>query len=166
LPRGRPFGSADNFGPATGGDLALRYGYEGRGVTVAVIDSGIADHADLRDAATGLLRVLYHESFVPRDSGNGKNDRYGHGTHVAGIVAGNGASAPALRGMAPQAWLIDLQELDDNGVGSDSSVIAALERAIELKDRYGIRVVNLSLGRPVWESYRHDPICQAVEEIW
>src|SRR3954452_10079795 len=131
--------SLDYTVPAAGADLALRYGYDAAGVTVAVIDSGIADHPDL------AARVLYRESFVDPPA----KDKYGHGTHVAGIVAGNGAqSGGAFRGIAPRASLVDLQALDSDGVGSDSSVVRAIERAVELKDTYGIRVVNLSLGRP------------------
>src|SRR5262249_11389602 len=155
--------SMDYAGPAAGANVALSYGYAGAGVTVAVIDSGIADHPDLADPATGRSRVVYRESFVQGPDHDGD----GHGTHVAGIVAGNGKlSSGALRGIAARAALVDLQALDQYGVGSDSSVIRALQRAIELKDVYGIRVVNLSLGRPPMESYRLDPICQAVEAAW
>jgi serine protease AprX len=62
--------------------------------------------------------------------------------------------------------LINLRVLDANGEGSDSTVIEAIETAISLKDKYNIRVINLSLGRPIYESYTHDPLCQAVEEAW
>src|ERR1035437_1276957 len=153
--------------PTTGANLALSYGYDGNGVTVAVLDSGIAHHADLGGGSKDGSRVVYSESFLPGAKGKGTNDLYGHGTHVAGIVAGNGSvSGGALRGIAPKARLVDLQVLDENGVGTDSAVIQALERAIELKDVYGIRIVNLSLGRPIVESYTRDPLCQAVEAAW
>src|SRR5208283_4443934 len=56
--------------------------------------------------------------------------------------------------------------LDQTGAGTDSSVIAAIEQAIALKAKYNIRVINLSLGRPVYESYKADPLCQAVEQAW
>jgi serine protease AprX len=86
---------------------------------------------------------------------------------VAGIAAGDGAaSGGKLSGIAPKANLINLRVLDDSGVGSDSAVMAAVSRAIELKDRYNIRILNLSLGRPVYETYRRDPLCQAVEAAW
>ncbi len=156
-------GAMDRTVPTVGADLALRYGYDGKGVAVAVIDSGIAGHADLQDPATGQSRVVYRESFVAAPA----QDRHGHGTHVAGIIGGGGyASGGALRGIAPQALLVDLQALDENGAGTDSSVVAALERAVELKERFGIRVVNVSLGRPVHESYTRDPICRAAEAAW
>ncbi len=78
--------------------------------------------------------------------------------------------APATRGafygIAPHANLINLRVLDGNGVGTDSAVVAAIDRAIKLKNQYNIRVINLSLGRPVFESYTLDPLCQAVERAW
>ena len=164
-------GAMDYTVPTTGADLASGYGYEGSGVTVAVIDSGIAGHPDLRDGLRRVSRVVYRESFLP-GAAQSAIDRYGHGTHVAGIIGGDGwASATngeigPLRGIAPKVRLVDLQVLDENGIGTDSAVIAALERAIELRDVYGIRVINLSLGRPVMESYTLDPLCQAVEAAW
>ena len=68
--------------------------------------------------------------------------------------------------MAPGANLINLRVLDATGTGSDSNVIAAIGTAIQLKSRYNIRVINLSLGRPVSESYTLDPLCQAAEAAW
>ena len=62
--------------------------------------------------------------------------------------------------------LINLRVLDQNGAGTDSQVIAAIQTAIQLKSKYNIRVINLSLGRPVYESYTLDPLCQAVEQAW
>jgi serine protease AprX len=72
----------------------------------------------------------------------------------------------ALDGVAPRVNLINLKVLDSSGAGSDSYVIAAIERAIALKDTYNIRVLNLSLGRPVYESFTQDPLCQAAEAAW
>ena len=59
-----------------------------------------------------------------------------------------------------------MRVLDQYGAGTDSAVIAAIQRAIQLKDKYNIRVINLSLGRPVYGSYKDDPLCQAVEQAW
>ena len=90
--------------------------------------------------------------------------------HVAGILAGNGTWSKGgtytFGGMAPGANLVDLRALDNTGSGTDSSVIAAIQRAIALQKIYNIRVINLSLGRPVFESYTLDPLCQAVEQAW
>jgi len=147
------------------------YGVDGTGIGIAVIDSGVYAHDDLMTADMKSSRIVYSESFVVGDSST--NDAYGHGTHVAGILAGNGHdSGPGTGyanqyiGIAPNANIINLRVLDANGGGSDSTVIAAINRAIQLKSQYNIRVINLSLGRPVFESYTLDPLCQAVESAW
>jgi serine protease AprX len=140
----------------------------GLGVTVAVIDSGIAQSADL-DFLKVLPRVVYRRSFA---NSFALGDRYGHGTHVAGIIGANGAASSCsnctrtLKGVAPNATLVDLQVLDATGSGTDSAVMQAIDQAITLKDILNIRVINLSLGRPVYESYKLDPLCQAVEAAW
>ena len=139
--------------------------FKGTGVGVAVVDSGITPVADLGGQTN---RIVYTQDFV---GGDGR-DQYGHGEHIAGIIAANGAASQCsgcnrnLTGVAPDANLVDLRVLDANGEGSDSAVIAAIETAISLKDQYNIRVINLSLGRQVFESYTLDPLCQAVEAAW
>ena len=131
----------------------------GQGIGVAVIDSGIADLADFHSGA--FSRIVYQQSFV----GGAAADQYGHGTHVAGILAGNG-NGGVYAGLAPGVNLINLRVLDQNGQGSDSAVIAAINQAIALRTRYNIQVINLSLGRPVFEEAAKDPLCQAVEAAW
>jgi serine protease AprX len=141
------------------------YGVDGTGIGIAVIDSGVYQHDDLQSADMKSSRVVYSESFVPGDSST--NDAYGHGTHVAGILAGNGHdSAGRFFGIAPNANIINLRVLDANGGGTDGQVIAGINRAVQLKSQYNIRVINISLGRPVYESYKLDPLCQAVEAAW
>src|SRR5207247_7852226 len=71
-----------------------------------------------------------------------------------------------FKGGEPNVNLVNLRVLDQNGAGQESDVISAIERAISLKSVYNIRVINLSLGRPVFESYTLDPLCQAVEAAW
>ncbi|PYV07831.1 MAG: hypothetical protein DMG23_15180, partial [Acidobacteria bacterium] len=161
--------SLDHVAATTNADLAWSYGWDGTGVGVAIVDSGIDLVSDLNQLGQPTSRVVYSESLISGDPNT--DDAYGHGTHVAGILAGNGATSMAhyratYRGIAPNAPLINLRALDRNGSGTDSSVIAAIDRAIQLKDTYNIRVLNLSLGRPVWESYTLDPLCQAVEAAW
>jgi serine protease AprX len=159
------------YGSAVMADAAAQqYSLDGTGVGIAVIDSGITDHPDLHDA-NGNSRVVYSQSFVNGDPTTA--DAYGHGTHVTGIAAGNGAaSVPGsgysiqFSGIAPNAQIINLRVLDQSGAGTDSQVIAAIQTAIQLKNQYNIRVINLSLGRPVYESYTLDPLCQAVEQAW
>ncbi len=151
-----------------------QWGLDGTGVGVAVIDSGIYPVGDLYwynpvTYAYGL-RIVYSQSFVPGTTD--ASDYYGHGTHVAGIVAGAGwfswgnHYSHMFKGIAPNANLINLRALDQNGAGTDSGVIAAIQTAISLKSTYNIRVINLSLGRQVYESYTLDPLCQAVEAAW
>jgi serine protease AprX len=141
-----------------GANVAFQSGLTGAGVGVAVLDSGI----DARNADLGK-RVVYSEDFV----GTGTKDFYGHGTHVAGIIGGNGAnSGGQYRGIAPGVNLINLRVLDERGAGAESAVIAAIDRAIELKATYNIRVLNLSVGRPIYEPYYADPLCQAVSQAW
>ena len=95
-------GAADYTEATVGADVAQSYGWDGAGVTVAVIDSGINNHPDLRDPVTGLSRVIYNESFVP---GTTPNDQYGHGTHVAGILAGNGTqSSGGTQSLTEDLW--------------------------------------------------------------
>src|SRR5215510_6801465 len=145
---------------------AQQFRLDGSGVGVAVIDSGIADHIDLHSIADpNKSRVVYSESFVPGVSN--ATDQYGHGTHVAGLIGGDGVSSSNFySGIAPGVNILNLRVLDANGVGSDSAVIAAIQRAIELKDMYNVHIINLSLGRKVYESYTLDPLCQAVESAW
>ncbi|HTU46147.1 MAG TPA: S8 family peptidase [Bryobacteraceae bacterium] len=166
--------------------VAWSSNYTGAGIGVAVIDSGINRQIQDLGNANGQTdplhsRVIYAENFLvaatnpdgnPNPARYQTNDGYGHGTHVAGIIAGNGflSSGPTAtttyKGIAPAANLIDLQVLDANGEGQDSTVIAAIEEAINLKSKYNIRVINLSLGRPVYESFALDPLCKAAEQAW
>lgn len=155
---------------ATGVSTAWNAGFNGAGIGVAVIDSGINDsHPDLQNP-DGTSRVVYHQDFTGTPTTNtsgGQYDLYGHGTHVAGIIGGNGSlSGGQYSGVAPGVSLIDLRALDANGAGSDSTVIAAIQQAIALQNTYNIRIINLSLGRGIPVSYTQDPLCQAVEAAW
>jgi serine protease AprX len=161
----------DHYNYATNDNLAYNAGWDGTGVGVAVIDSGVYNHPDLNTYDQSSSRIVYSQSFVPGDTST--NDAYGHGTHVAGIVGGNGASSGSgsgytteYQGIAPNAQIINLRVLDQNGSSNDSVVIAAIDQAIQLQSTYNIRVINLSLGRPVFESYTMDPLDQAVEAAW
>ncbi|MGB9197550.1 MAG: S8 family serine peptidase [Terriglobales bacterium] len=166
-----------NTAPAINAPYAWSLGLNGAGIGVAVIDSGMASKkntlakkSDLNKFGTGDSRIVYSQSWV--NDGLGNVDGFGHGTHVAGIIAGNGYNSAGsddfqtLKGIAPNASLIDLRVLDSNGEGVDSSVISAIQTAIQLKSQYNIQVINLSLGRPIYESYLLDPLCQAVEAAY
>jgi len=145
-------------------------GYTGAGVGVAVLDSGIATwHDDLTNKSTKLYpygnqRVAKFVDFV-----NGRTlpyDDNGHGTHVGGIILGNGYdSQGAKSGIAPGASLVSLKVLDANGQGTISNIIAALNWIIANRTTYNIRVVNLSVGAPIRESYWTDPLTLAVKKV-
>ncbi|HXW93490.1 MAG TPA: S8 family peptidase [Terriglobales bacterium] len=156
---------------ATNVPYAWNAGYNGAGIGVAVIDSGINDtHPDLWNSAETHSRVVYHQDFTGTPTTNSSGalyDLYGHGTHVAGIIGGNGyLSGGAYGGVAPAVNLVDLRALNSLGVGTDSTVIAAIQEAITLQKKYNIQVINLSLGRGIYQSYTTDPLCQAVESAW
>lgn len=130
----------------------------GRGVGVAVIDSGIAPVRDLAAQIAGFY------DFTAGGVAAEPSDAYGHGTHVAGLIAGTGASSfGAYPGIAPGVRLIGMKVLDANGEGCASNVLAAIEFAIEQRVALGIDVINLSLGHPVLEPGATDPLVQAVE---
>jgi len=147
-----------------GSTYANSIGQTGAGIGVAIIDSGVANLPDFYTGGTS--RIVYQQSFVGTEGGadpggNSPADEFGHGTHVAGILAGNG-NGTVYAGVVPQANIINLRVLDINGAGTDDLVIQAIETAISLKNQYNIKVINLSLGRGVTESYTLDPLCQAV----
>ena len=137
-------------------------GYNGAGIGVAIVDSGVtAWHDDLSNFGYGQ-RVTHFADFV-----NGLTtpyDDWGHGTHVAGIVAGNGTDTWGVRaGIAPGANIISLKALDGQGHGTISNIIAAIDYAVTNKDAFNIRVMNLSLGAGIHESYNTDPLTLAAK---
>jgi serine protease AprX len=131
---------------------------DGRGVGVALIDSGVANVPDLRS------NVVARVDFTEQRDGL---DTFGHGTHMAGLIAGDGtSSAGQWVGAAPGADLISLKVASWNGATDTSSVIAALRWAVTNKDRFNIRVINLSFGTDAKQTYRSDPLDRAVERAW
>ena len=140
-------------------------GYTGAGVGVAVVDSGIASwHDDLTDYASGNQRVTAFVDFV-----NGLSTPYdddGHGSHVAGIIAGNGYDSNGQNaGVAPDVNLIVLKALDAQGNGTISTIIQALDWVLANHTRYNIRVVNMSVGSAIYESYWTDPLTLAAKRL-
>jgi len=148
-------------------------GYTGKGVGVAVIDTGIQGSLpDFRVSQTDATsRVI--ATAVTNPAATTASDTFGHGTHVAGLIAGNGTNLPATdpnygkyAGAAPDANLIAIKASDDQGNASVLDVIDGLQFAIDKKADYNIRVVNLSLKSTVAESYKTDPLDAAVEAAW
>jgi serine protease AprX len=138
-------------------------GTTGRGVTVAVLDSGVAPDPDLTQPVSRLLAAV---SFAgARDPQ--RPDAGGHGTHVAGIVAGAGTrSAGEYVGVAPGANVVDVRVLNRDGSGRVSSVVRGIEWVLAHRAQYNIRIINLSLGASSSVAYRQDPLAAAVEIAW
>ena len=161
---------ATNFPKTVGADKAWAAGYTGKGVGVAVIDSGInGDHPDFKNA-DGTSRVT---NVIANPASTRAGDDVGHGTHVAGIVAGNSAARPATdakagayEGIAPEADIIAVKTADDQGNSTTLDVINALEFVVNHKDELNIDVVNLSVSSDTPGSYLLDPLDAAVEFAW
>jgi serine protease AprX len=137
---------------------AIERDYDGEGVAVAVVDTGVSSAADLSE------NVAARVDFTP---GNDGIDRFGHGTHIAGIVAGDGASSRGKwRGVATDADLVSIKVAGPDGATDVSVVLAALQWVVANKDRFGIRVLNLSFGTDSTRSYLTDPLDYAVERVW
>ena len=142
-------------------DQVWQQGTTGRGVTVAILDSGVAADPDLVQPTNRILAsVNFADQRLVLDPG-------GHGTHVAGIVAGNGTrSAGEFIGIAPQANVVDVRVLSSTGSGRISSVVRGIDWVIAHRSTYNIRVINMSFGAPVTGTYRTDPLSAAVEIAW
>ena len=158
--------SAVSVVPTTNGELLRQElgvpsagGYQGAGVGVAVIDSGIAP------LATFGSRIRAFYDFTRGGVAATPRDDYGHGTHVAAAIGGSGAPyGNAYSGIAPAVSFVGLKVLDANGAGYTSDVIDAIEFAIANKTALDIDVINLSLGHAPYESATTDPLVRAVEQ--
>ncbi|MCJ7700300.1 MAG: S8 family serine peptidase, partial [Anaerolineales bacterium] len=139
-------------------------GLRGEGVGVAVIDSGIFMDRDFSEIpGKPQMRIDKAVSF----NGDTTTDIYGHGTHVAGIVGGNGtASGEFYSGIAPKVNFINLKISDEYGMAYESDTVEALKWALDNKEAYNIRVVNLSINSTVESSYNESPIDVALEILW
>jgi serine protease AprX len=135
----------------------------GEGVTVAVVDSGIAQHPDFQ--ADGSSRIVNSINFSSYSTD--ANDDNGHGTHVAGIIGGDSSAVDGLHmGVAPRVNLLNIKVSNDQGMSLTSDLLAALEWIYNNKDAYNIRVVNLSFNSTVPEPYHVSPLSAAVELLW
>ena len=139
---------------------AYRQGLTGRGITIAILDTGVASVADL---TLPNNRILAFKDIV-----NGKSTPYddnGHGTHVAGIAGGNGLrSNGKYMGIAPECNIVAVKVLDKYGRGNSADALAGIQWVLDNKEKYNIRIANLSVGTP--ESNNKDPLVRAVEILW
>jgi serine protease AprX len=168
-------GSLYNTTLATGAWAYWKAGYTGKGVDVAVVDTGTAPVPGL--ATAGKIVNGPDLSFESQAPNLRYLDTYGHGTHMAGIIAGRGAGAVAggyagdttnFLGMAPDARIVSVKVADAMGAADVSQVIAAIDWVVRNKNAGGlnIRVLNLSFGTNTSHPYTIDPLCHAVEAAW
>ncbi len=155
---------ADQTRAGTSGLLGLLGsipGVTGKGIGIALLDSGIAaNHKAL------IGRVVKRVDLV--SDGSPKLDPFGHATHIAGLIAGNASAAAGVTtkytgGIAPGANLIDVRVLGADGIGLTSDVIDGIDWVIANAKLYNIRIINLSLGHAVMEPSATDPLCEAVK---
>jgi serine protease AprX len=153
---------ADPLAPATGS-----------GVGVAVIDTGVASYLPDFSVSSTDSRSRVVAAVATHPDATTASDRYGHGTHVAGLIAGNDRALAATDplynkyiGTAPRSHLVSIKASDDHGNSSLIDVIAGLQFAVDHKDEYDIRVVNLSMNSTVALPYRVDPLDAAAEAAW
>lgn len=133
---------------------------DGSGVTAAILDTGVVNHPDFDH------RIIAFKDFV-----NGKAVMYddnGHGTHVAGILGGSGVlSRKRCRGIAPAVKIISLKVLDRNGNGSLKQVLKALDWLLEHHEKYGVRIVNISIGTlPDRDTEDGSVLMQKIDKLW
>jgi serine protease AprX len=151
-------------------DATWQRGITGRGVTVAVVDTGVA--ANLPDLSGRLVPVVNDANGQTTTCKNlsgelNCDDSYGHGTFIAGVIAGNGASSGGRwKGVAPEARILSVKAAGANGAADVSNILAAIQWVVSFKDRYNIRVLNLSLGTDSTQDWRVDPFNYAVERAW
>ncbi|HSK25043.1 MAG TPA: S8 family serine peptidase [Egicoccus sp.] len=168
----------DHVAQAIGADDLWARGTTGRGVGVALLDSGVVPVPGL---TAGNVRNGPDLSFESQIEALAHLDTYGHGTHMAGIIAGNDAPARnavggfdlaevagSHLGIAPDANLLSLKLATFDGATDVSQVLAAIDWVVQHKDDEGlnIRVLNLSFGTDGAQDYRHDPLAYAVEVAW
>jgi serine protease AprX len=138
---------------------------QGQGIGVAIIDSGVNPNGDLY-TNMGVDRQVADVRFNS-DYNQSPSDGYGHGTHVASIMAGDGSeSSGKYIGVAPMANIINVKVSNDDGSASMKDVVLGLQWVLQNKATYHIRVVNLSLNGASAESYNTSPLDAAVEILW
>ena len=137
-------------------------GYTGKGAVVALLDTGIYPHEDL---ITPYNRILAWNDLIHQK--NAPYDDNGHGTHIAGIIAGNGITADGkYKGLAPDARLVGIKVLNQEGSGFTSDVISGIEWCLDNFSTLNTRVINLSFSTIIQGSPDADPLCRAAVIAW
>jgi serine protease AprX len=161
-----------HYNSVAGVDALQRNGITGRGVTVAVIDSGLWDAPALVNDTNGKPRVLARYDAISNSESKGVFDASGHGTHMTSVIAHNGATTNAgeptgtFKGVAPDVNLVSVKAFDVEGQGDFLDIVRAIQWVVDNRETYNIRVLNLSFAaRPRWP-YWLDPINQALMHAW
>jgi serine protease AprX len=147
-------------------DVAHAAGYTGKGVGVALIDTGVVPVAGLTAGNVANGPDLSLESQVP---GLTRRDTYGHGTHMAGIIAGRDAAGGSFRGVAPDAKLLSIKVGAANGAVDVTQVMAAVDWVVAHRNddpAYPIKVLNLSYGTDSTQSWATSPLSHAVQNAY
>ncbi|MAL93754.1 MAG: alkaline serine protease [Haliea sp.] len=166
--------AADTWYPQVSGAAALhRLGVTGRGVTVAVLDSGLWEHPHLARDSHGEPRIIGRYDAMTDRAGDEAFDESGHGTHMSSVLANSepartldGAPAGHYKGIAPDARLVAVKAFNREGSGDMLDIVRGVQWVVEQREALDIRVLNLSFAaRPRWP-YFLDPINQALMRAW
>ncbi len=158
---------ATDYPDVVGADVTWQHGVIGKGVTVAVVDTGLGTHRGITRGVNGKKndRIVGWVDFV--DKKPNPTDPNGHGTHVAGIIANTQIGSDGeWNGVAPGISLVGVRVLDKTGAGDYEQVIQGIQWVIRHQREYGIRVMNLSLVSVAQSPYWADPLDQAVMKAW
>ncbi len=166
-PPTRNLAPAVHFPSQVGADLLHEQGITGAGVTIAVLDSGLAPLPDLLNDSNGRPRVLARYDAI-RDRDGQAEDTYGHGSHITSVLASSAVTAGSDRftSIAPDAQLVVVKAFDGRGRGTYADVIRGLDWIITQQNTYNVRIVNLSFGAAPTSFYWDDPVNQAVMAVW
>ncbi len=164
------------YNATIGATTAWNYGFTGRGIGVAVVDSGVTPKTDFLATSYSLTRtsrLVANVTFANTISAytsrvnTTTSDIFGHGTHIAGIIGSNGASSGGtFKGVAPDVNLINLRVADFNGRAFESDMVDALQWIYDHRKEYNIRVVNVSMNSATAQSYHTSPLDAALEILW
>ena len=165
--------NADNYyySQVVGAEALHRHGVRGSGVTVAVLDSGLWDHPNLVNNTLGQNRVVARYDAIADSEGN-VFDESGHGSHLTSILAHSGKTLAqgqptgGYKGIAPDASVVAIKAFNESGQGGLLDIVRGVQWVVDNREKYNIRVLNLSFSaRPRWPYYQ-DPINQAIMRAW